>query len=41
LRAQAAAGEILRPVVAVEMAGNDRQQAIESMRGIGSIVDRR
>ncbi len=39
LRAQAAAGGVLRPVLAGEMAGKDRQQAIESMRGIGPIVD--
>lgn len=39
LRAQAAAGGVFRPVPAAEMARNDRHQAIESMKGIGPIVD--
>lgn len=39
LRAQAAAGGVLGPPMGTESAAPDRAAAIESMRGVGTILD--
>jgi plasmid stability protein len=39
LRAQAAASGVHRPVLAADLSASDRRRALESMKGIGPVLD--